>query len=59
MKLNLLTRPEKKYIGDLAIWEKSETALAAACKAAGKDYKVNPGDGAFMDQNSISMLKIH
>ena len=35
------------YIGDLAIWEKSEAALAAACKAAGKDYKVNPGDGAF------------
>lgn len=21
--------------------------MAAACKAAGKDYKVNPGDGAF------------
>ncbi len=45
--IELSTRPEKKYIGDLAIWEKSEAALAAACKAAGKDYKVNPGDGAF------------
>ena len=46
-EIELSTRPEKKYIGDLAIWEKSEAALAAACKAAGKDYKVNPGDGAF------------
>ena len=46
-EIELSTRPEKKYIGDLAIWEKCEAALAAACKAAGKDYKVNPGDGAF------------
>ena len=46
-EIELSTRPEKKYIGDLAISEKSEAALAAACKAAGKDYKVNPGDGAF------------
>lgn len=46
-EIELSTRPEKKYIGDLAIWVKSEAALAAACKAAGKDYKVNPGDGAF------------
>ena len=46
-EIELSTRPEKKYMGDLAIWEKSEAALAAACKAAGKDYKVNPGDGAF------------
>lgn len=46
-EIELSTRPEKKYIGDLAIWEKSEAALAAACKSAGKEYKVNPGDGAF------------
>lgn len=45
--IELSTRPEEKYIGDLAIWERSEAALAAACQAAGKDYKVNPGDGAF------------
>ena len=45
--IELSTRPEEKYIGDIAIWEKSEAALAAACKAAGKDYKINPGDGAF------------
>ena len=46
-EIELSTRPEEKYIGDLAIWQKSEAALAAACKAAGKDYKINPGDGAF------------
>lgn len=45
--IELSTRPEEKYIGDIEIWDKSEAALAAACKAAGKDYKINPGDGAF------------
>ena len=45
--IELSTRPEEKYIGDLEIWEKSEAALSAACQAAGKDFKVNPGDGAF------------
>ncbi|MDE6476033.1 MAG: threonine--tRNA ligase [Erysipelotrichaceae bacterium] len=45
--IELSTRPEEKYIGDIAIWEKSEAALAAACEQAGKSYKVNPGDGAF------------
>ena len=45
--IELSTRPEEKYIGDIEVWNKSEAALAAACKAAGKDYKINPGDGAF------------
>ena len=45
--IELSTRPEEKFIGDIEIWEKSEAALAAACKAAGKDYQINPGDGAF------------
>ena len=45
--IELSTRPEEKYIGELEIWEKSEAALAAACQAAGKDHKINPGDGAF------------
>lgn len=45
--IELSTRPEKKYIGDLEIWNKSEEALANACKRAGKDFKINPGDGAF------------
>ena len=46
-KIELSTRPEDKYIGDLEIWEKSEAALASACGKAGKTYKLNPGDGAF------------
>ena len=45
--IELSTRPEEGYIGSLELWEQSETALAKACQAAGKDYKVNPGDGAF------------
>ena len=45
--IELSTRPEEKYIGDIEIWNKSEAALAAACKAAGKSFKINPGDGAF------------
>ena len=45
--IELSTRPEEKYIGDIAIWDKAEDSLAKACKAAGKDFKLNPGDGAF------------
>ena len=45
--IELSTRPEEKYIGDIEIWNKSEDALAKACEHAGKTYKINPGDGAF------------
>lgn len=45
--IELSTRPEDKFIGEIAIWDKSEAALAAACEHAGKSYKINPGDGAF------------
>ena len=45
--IELSTRPEEKYIGSIDVWEKSEAALAAACKKANRDFKVNPGDGAF------------
>ncbi|MEG2330389.1 threonine--tRNA ligase [Anaerorhabdus sp.] len=45
--IELSTRPEEKYIGEIEVWNKSEEALAKACRAAGKDYKLNPGDGAF------------
>ena len=43
----LSTRPEADYIGDIKIWDESEKILAEACKASGKDFKINPGDGAF------------
>ena len=45
--IELSTRPEEKYIGSIDIWEKSEAALAAACKKANREFKINPGDGAF------------
>ena len=43
----LSTRPEKDYIGDINIWNKSEAILEEACKKSGKEFKINPGDGAF------------
>ncbi len=45
--IELSTRPEEKYIGEIAVWDKAEKALADACKMAGFEYKLNPGDGAF------------
>ncbi|MDD3187313.1 MAG: threonine--tRNA ligase [Bacilli bacterium] len=45
--IELSTRPEEKYIGDIAIWDKSEKALEEACHKSGHDCKINPGDGAF------------
>lgn len=45
--IELSTRPEENYIGDIETWNKSEDALAKACRRFGKDFKINPGDGAF------------
>jgi len=45
--IELSTRPEEKYIGDIPTWEKAEAALAEACRSVGREYKLNPGDGAF------------
>jgi threonyl-tRNA synthetase len=45
--IELSTRPESGYIGDIAIWNEAEKILEDACRASGKDFKINPGDGAF------------
>lgn len=45
--IELSTRPENKYIGDIKIWNESEKALAKACVASGIPFKINEGDGAF------------
>jgi len=47
--LELSTRPEKKYIGELATWNAAEDALREQLdKFVGKGgWKLNPGDGAF------------
>lgn len=44
--LELSTRPEKS-IGTDDQWEQATTGLESALKAFGRDYKINPGDGAF------------
>ena len=40
------TRPEKR-VGDDATGDRAENALAEACKAAGLEYEIAPGEGAF------------
>ena len=46
-KIELSTRPEKDYIGDINIWNKSEAILESVCRNSGHEFKINPGDGAF------------
>ena len=45
--IELSTRPEDKYIGEIEVWDKAEEALRQAIVKSGNDYKLNPGDGAF------------
>ena len=40
------TMPED-HVGDLATWQHAEKALADACHAAGLEYEIQPGEGAF------------
>ena len=46
-KIELSTRPEEDYIGDIEIWNESEAILKDACQKSGHEFKINPGDGAF------------
>ena len=46
VSVELSTKPEKA-IGSEAQWEQAEAALATALDAQGREYQVNPGDGAF------------
>ena len=46
IKLELSTRPEKS-IGSDEIWNKAEKALEEVLTASGKEWQLNPGDGAF------------
>ena len=45
--IELSTRPEENYIGDIEVWNRAEEALEKACLATGHKFKINPGDGAF------------
>jgi len=42
----LSTRPEK-FVGEPAMWEKSEGALKKALEKSGLSYKIDPGEGVF------------
>ncbi|MBT8152952.1 threonine--tRNA ligase [Epibacterium ulvae] len=44
--IKLSTRPEKR-IGSDETWDQMEQALGDACKAAGYDYEILEGEGAF------------
>ena len=44
--LELSTRPDKR-VGSDEMWDRAEAALESALQAAGLDYRLNPGDGAF------------
>ncbi|MBV6423487.1 MAG: Threonine--tRNA ligase [Steroidobacteraceae bacterium] len=46
VKVKYSDRPEKR-VGSDEVWDRSEQALIAATKAAGIEYTLNPGEGAF------------
>jgi threonyl-tRNA synthetase len=46
VRVKLATRPDNR-IGSDTVWDQSEAALKEATAAAGLDYTLNPGEGAF------------
>ena len=46
VQVELSTRPEKS-MGSEEQWQKAEAALAEALDSQGREYTLNPGDGAF------------
>ena len=46
IKVMFSTRPELR-VGTDEDWDRAENALAEACKAAGLEYEIQPGEGAF------------
>jgi threonyl-tRNA synthetase len=46
VRVKLATRPENR-IGSDAVWDQAEKALAESTTAAGLEYALNPGEGAF------------
>ncbi|MDY0067941.1 MAG: threonine--tRNA ligase [Steroidobacteraceae bacterium] len=49
-------RPERR-VGSDAIWDRAETALKEATRAAGIEYAYNPGEGAFYGPKLEFVLK--
>ena len=46
VRIKFSDRPEKR-VGSDEVWDRAEAALKTASKAAGIDYELNPGEGAF------------
>jgi threonyl-tRNA synthetase len=46
VRIKFSDRPPKR-VGDDSVWDKAEAALKAAADAAGIEYSLNPGEGAF------------
>ena len=46
-RIELSTRPEDKFIGEVADWDESEKILEDVIKKTGREYQINEGDGAF------------
>jgi threonyl-tRNA synthetase len=46
VRIKFSDRPEKR-VGADEVWDKAEAALKRAVEAAGLDYELNPGEGAF------------
>ena len=46
VRIKFSDRPEKR-VGSDAVWDRAEAALTTASRAAGIEYSLNPGEGAF------------
>lgn len=46
-ELYLSTKPEEKFVGEPALWEKAQESLRKSMKKMNIDYKVDEGGGAF------------
>jgi threonyl-tRNA synthetase len=46
LRIKFADRPPKR-VGDDAVWDRAEAALKAASAAAGIEFTLNPGEGAF------------
>jgi threonyl-tRNA synthetase len=46
VRIKFADRPPKR-VGSDEVWDRAEEALKVACGAAGIDYALNPGEGAF------------
>ena len=56
VKVKFADRPPRR-VGDDEIWTRAENALIEATRAAGVDYTMNPGEGAFYGPKLEFVLK--